>query len=94
MCGILSIDYLDNHVVLHCRIYKKAGLLKNQLPELTYVVAKRGVGRKVSRPAGVKGRFKVVDPRMKKDLRNMHGQQKGKGKNNTGKRKGRGNKRS
>ncbi|CAH1800609.1 unnamed protein product [Owenia fusiformis] len=48
-------------------IYKKAGLLKNKKKDLTYVVAKRGTGKKVSRPAGVRGQFKVVDPRMKKD---------------------------
>uniref|UniRef100_W5MRD4 pre-rRNA processing protein FTSJ3 n=1 Tax=Lepisosteus oculatus TaxID=7918 RepID=W5MRD4_LEPOC len=49
-------------------IYKKAGLGKEKR-EVTYVVAKRGAGRKVRRPAGVKGVFKVVDSRMKKDMR-------------------------
>ncbi|MBN3298569.1 SPB1 protein, partial [Amia calva] len=51
-------------------IYKKAGLGREKR-EVTYVVSKRGGGRKVPRPAGVKGVFKVVDGRMKKDLRAM-----------------------
>uniref|UniRef100_A0AAY4EHX4 pre-rRNA processing protein FTSJ3 n=1 Tax=Denticeps clupeoides TaxID=299321 RepID=A0AAY4EHX4_9TELE len=47
-------------------IYKKAGVRKEK-KEVTYVVAKKGAGRNIRRPAGVKGVFRVVDSRMKKD---------------------------
>ena len=50
-------------------MYKKAGLLGRKKADVQYVVAKKGMGKKVRRPAGVTGRFKVVDPRMKKDNR-------------------------
>merc|ERR1712025_345623 len=50
-------------------IYKKAGLAKKRKPKPTFVVAKKGLaGKKYQRPQNVKGTYKVVDPRMKKDL--------------------------
>lgn len=48
-------------------MYKRAGLTKKKSEKVEYVVAKKGTGKRVNRPAGVKGRFRVVDARMKKD---------------------------
>lgn len=64
-----KLDMTDAEKAQQVRaIYKKV-LGDKGKNKVTYVVAKKASGRKVRRPPGVKGKFKVVDPRMKKDMR-------------------------
>jgi len=70
-------------------LYKKATLTKRK--EVTYVVAKKfNSGKRMKRPAGLKGPYRVVDPRMKKDMRKTKAASntKGKGKGKKGGGKG------
>ncbi|NXU48337.1 SPB1 protein, partial [Turnix velox] len=58
-----TVDISEREKVAQLRrIYKKAGLAKEKR-QVTYLVAKKGVGPRVRRPPGVKGQFKVVDSR-------------------------------
>ncbi|NXG91799.1 SPB1 protein, partial [Stercorarius parasiticus] len=60
---VSTVDISEREKVAQLRrIYKKAGLAKKQR-QVTYLVAKKGVGPRVRRPPGVKGQFKVVDSR-------------------------------
>lgn len=57
-------------------LYQKAAL-KGKPKEVKYVVAKKSqAAKRMKRPAGVKGPYKIVDQRMKKDLRSQRANEK------------------
>lgn len=65
-------------------LYKKAQT--DGKKKVTYVVAKKHTSAKrMKRPQGVKGHYKVVDSRMKKDLRAQKAKEKTKGRGKKGK---------
>ncbi|KAI6656308.1 Pre-rRNA processing protein FTSJ3 [Oopsacas minuta] len=62
------------------KLYKKAGQIKSR-GKVSYVVSKKSDKGQGGRPKGVKGRYKRVDSRMKKDRRNAIKSQKKNSKN-------------
>ncbi len=68
-----NIDMSEKEKVKELKqIYRRAGLISKKKVEVRYVVAKKGLsGRATAKTKGVKGPYKVVDRRLKKDRRGV-----------------------
>lgn len=60
------------------QVFKRAGLIGKKKAEVKYVVARKNNGRRGANTKGIKGPYRVVDKRLKKDKKAMKKQSKSK----------------